>query len=70
MALAYKEVLEAKDNISFKNKTLINGNFVNSVSNKMFEDISPVDGKIVTSVAECDVKDVDMAVKAAREVFE
>ena len=70
MALAYKEVLDVKDNISFKNQAFINGNFVNSVSNKMFENISPVDGKVVTTVSECDVEDVDIAVKAARNVFE
>ena len=70
MALNYEDVIKTKDSISFKNQAFINGKYVNSLSEKVFEDISPVDGGLVTSVAECDVDDVNDAVKAARYVFE
>ena len=70
MALVHKEVIKLKNSLSFKNQAFINGNFVDSVSGKVFEDISPVDGNLVTSVAECDIEDVNNAVSAARTVFE
>ena len=54
MALNYEDVIKTKDSISFKNQAFINGKYVNSLSEKVFEDISPVDGGLVTSVAECD----------------
>ena len=70
MALSFEEVINAKNSINIKNQAFINGKYVNSVSGKVFEDFSPVDGKLVTSVAECDIEDINNAVKAARAVFE
>ena len=70
MALSFEEVINAKNSISIKNQAFINGKYINSVSGKVFEDFSPVDGKLVTSVAECDIEDINNAVKAARAVFQ
>ena len=70
MALNYEDVIKAKNSISFKNQAFINGKYVNSISGKVFENFSPTDGTLITSVAECDIEDVNDAVKAARVVFE
>jgi gamma-glutamyl-gamma-aminobutyraldehyde dehydrogenase/4-guanidinobutyraldehyde dehydrogenase/NAD-dependent aldehyde dehydrogenase len=70
MALNYEEVIKVKNSLSFKNQAFINGKYVNSISGKVFENYSPVDGALVTSVAECDIEDINDAVKAARSVFE
>ena len=69
MALALNDVMEKKSSLDFKNQAFINGNYTNSVTGKTFESISPVDGSIITSVSECDVEDINIAVKAARDVL-
>ena len=70
MALAYNDVVEKRNAIDFKTQAFINGNYVDSQTGKTFESISPVDGKLITNVSECDIEDINKAVKAAREVFE
>tara|TARA_B100000579_G_scaffold94074_1_gene74330 strand:+ start:644 stop:2134 length:1491 start_codon:yes stop_codon:yes gene_type:complete len=70
MALAYNDVIDKKDSLDFRTQAFIGGNYVDSISGKTFESISPVDGKIITNIAECDVEDINKAVIAAREVFE
>ena len=70
MALAYNDVVEKRNTIDFKTQAFINGNYVDSTTGKTFESISPVDGKLITNVSECDIEDINSAVKAAREVFE
>lgn len=47
-----------------------NTQFVDSVSGKRFETIDPRNEEVITTVAEGDAKDVDLAVKAARKAFE
>lgn len=47
----------------------INGQFVNAVSNRSLEVISPVDGTLLSSVPMSTSKDLDDAVKAARKAF-
>lgn len=51
-------------------KLFINGDFVDSVSGKMFETLDPRTGEAITSVAEATKEDVDKAVKAARKAFD
>ena len=70
MALAYNDVIDKKNSLDFRTQAFIGGNYVDSTSGKTFESISPVDGKIITNIAECDVEDINKAVIAAREVFE
>ena len=70
MALAYNDVVEKRDAIDFRTQAFINGNYVEATTGKTFESVSPVDGKIITNVSECDIEDINKAVKAAREVFE
>lgn len=49
---------------------LIDGKFVNSISGKTFDTINPANEEKIISVQEADVKDVDVAVKAARRAFD
>ncbi|KAJ4708413.1 Aldehyde dehydrogenase family 2 member like [Melia azedarach] len=51
-------------------KLFINGQFVDSVSEKTYETIDPRIGEVIARVAEGDKEDVDLAVKAARHAFD
>ena len=48
----------------------INGKWVDSVSGKTFDTLNPATEKVITSVAEGDSADIDLAVIAARAAFE
>jgi len=56
--------------LSFRNQAFIDGRYVDAASGKSFERVSPIDGRVLTRVAECDAEDVDRAVQAARRAFE
>ena len=49
---------------------LIDGRPVASASGRTFDDVSPIDGRVVAAVARCGAEDVDAAVAAARAAFE
>lgn len=51
-------------------KLFINGEFVDSVSERTFETIDPRTGEVIAKIAEGEKEDVDLAVKAAREAFD
>ncbi|MBI4042588.1 MAG: aldehyde dehydrogenase family protein [Deltaproteobacteria bacterium] len=51
-------------------KLFINGKFVNALSGKTFETINPATTEPLTTVAEGDAADIDLAVKAARKAFD
>jgi gamma-glutamyl-gamma-aminobutyraldehyde dehydrogenase/4-guanidinobutyraldehyde dehydrogenase/NAD-dependent aldehyde dehydrogenase len=56
--------------LSFDGRALINGQRIASLSGETFDCISPVDGRLLTTVARCAQADIDMAVSAARVAFE
>ncbi|GLQ07123.1 aldehyde dehydrogenase [Sneathiella chinensis] len=62
------EKLESQ--ITIRGKAFINGEYVDAASGKTFECVSPVDGRVLASIAECDEEDVNRAVVAARAAFE
>ena len=68
MAAALDWHSQAKE-LSFRAQAFIGGKYVASASGETFEDISPIDGKVLARVAACDKEDVDRAVKAARDAF-
>ena len=68
--LSFDEWKKLSNKITFRNKAFINGNFVDSVSGKTFDSINPSSEEIISSVSECNEKDIDIAVKAARSSFE
>jgi aldehyde dehydrogenase (NAD+) len=58
------------ENVIKKGKLLIDGQFVDAASGKVFETPNPATGKTLATVAEADKEDVNRAVKAARRAFE
>ena len=66
----FDEWKKLSNKITFRNKAFINGKFVDSVSKKTFDSINPATEEIITPVAECNEKDIDAAVKAARTSYE
>ncbi len=60
-----------KDKVNIKpGKLFINGKWVDSISGKTFDTLNPATEDILTSVAEGDNVDIDLAVAAARKAFE
>ena len=58
----------AKD-LKIEGRAYINGEYTAAVSGDTFECISPVDGRLLTSVASCDAADAQRAVENARATF-
>lgn len=55
---------------SYDGRALINGQRVNAVNGQTIDCLSPVDGRLLTTIARCAQADVDAAVAAARAAFE
>lgn len=51
-------------------KLLIGGTWREAASNRRFETLNPATGAVLTTLAEADAADVDLAVKEARAAFE
>ena len=56
--------------LRFEGKAYINGKYVDAIDGAKFENINPATGEILCSVAKCNNKDVDLAVKVSRKAFE
>ena len=70
MNITKELILEEKQKIKYPSKIFIDGSYKESITGKSFENISPIDGKIINNVAFAYPEDVDSAVKVAREAFE
>jgi gamma-glutamyl-gamma-aminobutyraldehyde dehydrogenase/4-guanidinobutyraldehyde dehydrogenase/NAD-dependent aldehyde dehydrogenase len=57
-------------NVKFDGRAFVNGERCASLSGETFDCISPVDGRILTTVARCSEADINAAVAAARAAFE
>jgi acyl-CoA reductase-like NAD-dependent aldehyde dehydrogenase len=53
-----------------EDRAFIDGRYVPAASGATFDDVSPVDGRVIARVASTDQVDVDRAVAAARRAFE
>ena len=69
---SYSPAPESADHIQLKEKyeLYINGKWVKPSSGKYFDTINPATEKKIASVAEANAKDVDLAVKAARNAYD
>jgi acyl-CoA reductase-like NAD-dependent aldehyde dehydrogenase len=56
--------------LTYRNQAFINGRYVPAAAGRTFDCVSPIDGKVLTQVSECDAEDVNRAVAAARAAFE
>ena len=66
-----KDVIEkAKKNLSYPSQLFINGKYSDSITGKTFDNISPINGKIINKVTFSQKEDVDKAVAVARKTFE
>ena len=58
------------DALQLRRQAFIDGRYVDAASGKTFDCISPIDGRVLCQVAECEAEDVDRAVGAARRTFD
>ena len=56
--------------LKIEGKAFIGKDYTAAASGKTFDCVSPIDGKIVAKIAECDQEDVNRAVASARQAFE
>ncbi len=66
MAVNYKSIAQK---LKFEGRAFINGKYVNAIDGKKFETINPATGEKLCTVAKCNHKDVDLAVKVSRKAF-
>ena len=57
------------DTLQLRNQAFIDGRYVDAASGKTFDCISPINGRVVCAVAECESEDVDRAVAVSRAAF-
>ena len=67
----YSDALESKDHIVIEEKydLFINGEFTKPSSKKYFDTVNPATEEVIAKIAQANKKDVDLAVKSAREAF-
>ncbi|GGK05202.1 aldehyde dehydrogenase [Pseudomonas matsuisoli] len=58
------------ESLKIESRAFIDGKYCEAVCSQRFECISPVDGRVLAHVSSCDSADADLAVAAARRVFE
>ncbi|XP_016473015.1 benzaldehyde dehydrogenase, mitochondrial-like [Nicotiana tabacum] len=68
-AVVHEEPITPPVEVKYK-QLLINGQFVDAASGKMFPTYDPRTGDVITMVAEADTEDVNRAVSAARKAFD
>jgi len=56
--------------LKFEGRAYINGKYLDAIDGSKFENINPATGETLCSVAKCNHKDVDAAVKVSRKAFE
>ena len=70
MTLSYQIVKEKQSQLNFPSDLFINGNYQKSISEESFDNISPIDGKIINQVSFAKQEDIEKAVTSAREAFQ
>ena len=63
----YKSIASKLD---FEGRAFIDGKYVDTIDGQKFENINPATGEVLCTVAKCNYKDVDLAVKASRKAFQ
>ena len=58
------------DALALQTRAFIDGRYVDAASGARFDCVSPIDGRVLGQVADCDAEDIDRAVAAARRSFE
>ena len=68
MTLNHQLVKEKKLQLNFPSDLFISGSYHKSISEKSFDNISPIDGKIINQISFAQQPDIDKAVSSARMV--
>ncbi|MGF6753254.1 aldehyde dehydrogenase [Paraburkholderia sp. GAS42] len=66
----HQEWKQKADALTLDGRAFIGGKRCPAASSETFPTINPSNGKVLADVAQCDARDVDVAVTAAREAFE
>jgi 4-guanidinobutyraldehyde dehydrogenase/NAD-dependent aldehyde dehydrogenase len=61
---------ERANSLAIEGRAFIDGQYVAAASGASFEDVSPIDGRVLVKVASCDAPDVEVAVASARRAFD
>ena len=69
MELSYEKIIKVKSDLNFPSQLIIGGKYTKSISEKSFDNISPINGKIINKVYFAQEEDINVAVTQAREVF-
>ena len=69
MNLTHQNIKKTKSNLNYPSELFINGKYQKSISEKSFDNISPIDGNVINKVFLAQQEDVDLAVSKARETF-
>jgi 4-guanidinobutyraldehyde dehydrogenase / NAD-dependent aldehyde dehydrogenase len=56
--------------LQIRNQAFVDGRYVDARSGRSYACVSPIDGRTLTQVSQCDSDDVELAVRAARQAFE
>ena len=68
--MSSKKYKSIASKLKFEGRAYINGKYVDAIDGEKFETINPATSEILCSVAKCNNKDVDLAVKVSRKAFE
>jgi len=68
--LSFENYKSIAKKLKFEGRAYINGKYVNAIEGAKFENINPATGETLCSVAKCNHKDVDLAVKVSRKAFD
>jgi len=60
-------IADAAARVSFRTRAFIGGRFVDAISGKTYDSGNPATGKVLAQIAQCDARDVDLAVQVARK---
>lgn len=72
MTLAMEKIAvqKAAADLKIRTQAFIGGKYVDAVSGKTYVSENPANGKVLANIAQCDAKDVDLAVASARKTFD
>ncbi len=70
MEFNFESIQKIKSNLDYPSELFIDGKYKKSISEKSFDNISPIDGKIINKVYIAEQEDINLAVLKARETFE
>ena len=69
MNLTSENIKKVRSNINFPSELFISGKYQKAISEKSFDNISPIDGNVINKVSLAQQEDVDLAVSNARDTF-